>query len=245
VTFQLSTILEEKNALAVFGEGNAERLINDIRNEVLPIVCDVETAKGRKEIASLAHKVSRSKTALDSLGKNLVADWKAKSKAVDAERKYIRDSLDALRDEVRQPLTDWEDAERARAEREALEKEICEAHELALVENELFNRERELRLKEEAAALEAERKLEEERAKKQEQERIEREAQIAQEAAERARVNAEKKAEAEKAANKAHQKKVNNSVLVDLMALGADETLAKKIISSAAKGEIGFLTINY
>jgi hypothetical protein len=44
----------------------------------------------------------------------LVADIKKKSGAIDAERRIIRDRLDALRDEVRNPLTEWENRETAR-----------------------------------------------------------------------------------------------------------------------------------
>lgn len=35
-------------------------------------------------------------------------------KRIDATRKHVRDSLDALRDRVRQPLTDYENAEKSR-----------------------------------------------------------------------------------------------------------------------------------
>ncbi|NBC49911.1 MAG: hypothetical protein GVY22_18470 [Gammaproteobacteria bacterium] len=73
---------------------------------------DITTKAGREAVSSLAYKVARSKTFLDEkLGKPLVADWKAKAKAVDALRKLARDRLDALKAEVRQPLTDYEQAE--------------------------------------------------------------------------------------------------------------------------------------
>ncbi|OWT69238.1 MULTISPECIES: hypothetical protein [unclassified Achromobacter] len=77
----------------------------------------VQTVKGRKEIASMAHKVSKVKVALDNLGKELVADLKELPKKIDAERKRMRDSLEALQEEVRAPLTAWENAEEARIQR--------------------------------------------------------------------------------------------------------------------------------
>lgn len=43
-----------------------------------------------------------------------MAEWKEKSKVVDAERKRIRDTLDALKEEIRAPLTEWENREKAR-----------------------------------------------------------------------------------------------------------------------------------
>lgn len=73
-----------------------------------------DTRTGRAELASLAHRVARTKTALDDLGKDLVAEWKAKSSAVDAQRRRIREALDALKGTVRAPLTQWELDEEAR-----------------------------------------------------------------------------------------------------------------------------------
>ena len=73
-----------------------------------------DTRAGRAELASLAHRVARTKTALDDLGKDLVGDWKAKSAAVDAQRRRIREALDALKGTVRAPLTQWELDEEAR-----------------------------------------------------------------------------------------------------------------------------------
>jgi hypothetical protein len=72
------------------------------------------TDKGRDAIKALAYKVARSKTALDEMGKELGQSHYKAWKAIAAERGVICDRLDALRDEVRAPLTAWEDAETAR-----------------------------------------------------------------------------------------------------------------------------------
>jgi len=85
-----------------------------IKAEVDSFVPDVSTKKGRDAIASIAHKVARSKTALDNIGKDLVAELKDVPKKIDAERKRMRDLLDQWKDEVRRPLTEWEEAEEAR-----------------------------------------------------------------------------------------------------------------------------------
>jgi multidrug efflux pump subunit AcrA (membrane-fusion protein) len=53
----------------------------------------------------------------------LVADWKAKAKAVDALRKLARDRLDALKSQIRQPLTDYGQAE---ADRQAWIRDLLE-----------------------------------------------------------------------------------------------------------------------
>lgn len=109
--------IPEEKALTVFvTKEGLDPYLQQIKNEVSGFVADVSTRKGREEIASLAHKISRSKTALDSIGKQLVDKLKEQPKLVDAERKRMRDYLDALRDDVRRPLTEWEELERQRVE---------------------------------------------------------------------------------------------------------------------------------
>lgn len=98
----------------VFAPGGVEAIISKLEADVRSVKTDMSTDEGRKEIASLAYKVARSKTALDEMGKELVAGIKAQASKIDAERRIIRDRLDALKEEVRKPLTDWEDAEKAR-----------------------------------------------------------------------------------------------------------------------------------
>ena len=237
-SWSLVVAQEATNALDIFTSDNVEKLIGDVESEVRSIVCDVTTAKGRKEIASLAHKVSRSKTALDALGKDLVSDWKTKTKAVDSERKQIRDRLDALRDEVRKPLTDWEEEEKQRIENERLEKERSEAHELAIEENELFDRERKIIL--------AEQKLRQEEAERVEKQRVEQEKREAKEKAERdekARVAREEqirkdveekaKADAEKAAQKAKEDAEQKIIDARL----AEEKAKQKLIEAEERKE--------
>ena len=98
----------------VFGDGGVDKILADVEALARAEKVDISTAPGRKACASLAHKVARSKTALDEMGKQLTADLKAQTGRVDAERRKIRDRLDALKDEVRKPLTDWENAEATR-----------------------------------------------------------------------------------------------------------------------------------
>ncbi len=75
---------------------------------------DISTIEGRAAIASLAYTIARTKTGLDEMGKEVTADWKAKANMVDAERRRIRERCDELKDDFRKPLTDWEEAEKAR-----------------------------------------------------------------------------------------------------------------------------------
>ncbi len=106
------TVPSKENALEVYQKQNGlDPFLKQIREEIDSFVPDVSTKKGRDAIASIAYKVAKSKTALDDVGKELVAELKELPKKIDAERKRVRETLDAWRDEVRKPLTDWEQAE--------------------------------------------------------------------------------------------------------------------------------------
>jgi len=115
---QLAVVPPKETALQVFQAPNGlDPYLQQIRAEIDSFVPDVSTKKGRDAIASIAHKVARSKTALDNVGKELVAELKEIPKKIDAERKRMRDTLDAWKDEVRAPLNEWEQAEADRVAR--------------------------------------------------------------------------------------------------------------------------------
>lgn len=180
-------VIEPKNVLTLFTESDQlEEIIKQVEMEVAAFEHDLSNDARRKKTASLANKVARTKTYLDNLGKDLVSDWKAKSKIVDVNRKAMRDRLDELKVIARQPLTDWEEEqarikaeEAARIEAEKLREEIERDHEMALLMDAEFNRKSE---EERKAAEEAERIRKEQK----EKERLELEARIAQEAKEKA-----------------------------------------------------------
>jgi colicin import membrane protein len=106
----------------VFKPGGVDALLESIATKARAVKPDVSTKQGRAEIASLALKVAKSKTLLDEMGKELVSDWKTRSAAVDAERRKVREFLDALKEEVRGPLTKYErdEAERIAGHEAAL-----------------------------------------------------------------------------------------------------------------------------
>ncbi|MDO5686451.1 MAG: hypothetical protein Q4G42_03555 [Neisseria sp.] len=93
-----------------------ESIINQITEQALQQAegIDASTASGRKKLASIAFGVARAKIAIDNAGKDLVTDAKNKIKVVDNNRKDVRDQLDALRDSIRQPVTEYEEAEKAK-----------------------------------------------------------------------------------------------------------------------------------
>ncbi|QMR65737.1 hypothetical protein HV220_10800 [Klebsiella grimontii] len=130
-------VIEKKNAMAVFTNNDQlDPLIEAIEKEARSLVPDVTTKKGRDAIASMAHKVARSKTYIDNAGKDLVAELKALPKQIDESRRVVRERLDALKDEVRRPLTEWE----AEQERIKAEEAMNALHVEALAMNEDFDR---------------------------------------------------------------------------------------------------------
>ncbi|WP_336163571.1 hypothetical protein [Acinetobacter ursingii] len=121
----------EQNAIVVAfqKENGIQDLFDRMAEQARSIVPDVTTKKGRDAIASQAYKVSKSKTAVDNHGKDLVAGIKAQAAAIDRDRKAWRDQCDALRDEIRKPLDDWEQAENDRvAKHQAVIRAIHSLH---------------------------------------------------------------------------------------------------------------------
>ena len=112
VQTEMAVVPPKENALQVFQTPKGlDPYLQVVRDKIDAFVPDVTTRKGREAIASIAYQVSRSKTALDNRGKELVAELKEIPKLIDAERKRVRDTLDAWQEEVRRPLTEWQKAE--------------------------------------------------------------------------------------------------------------------------------------
>ncbi|HEI6794415.1 TPA: hypothetical protein SJ397_000189 [Yersinia enterocolitica] len=191
----LSIVIEAKNALAVFTQpDHIELILQQVEKEVNSFVPDVSTKKGRDAIASLGLKVAKTKTYLDGLGKDLVTEYKEVPKKIDASRKTVRDRLDALKEKVLLPRLEYEaeqDRIAAEAAYAAMWQEAHEMdasitaerlvkkesdHEMALLMNDAFDRD----AKEKSEEVERLRKAHEEF--------------IAQQAAEKAKLEAEEKA---------------------------------------------------
>lgn len=106
-------VITEQTAVAAYS-GGIDAALERIATEARAQTVDISTKKGREACASLAYKVARSKTLIDETGKKLGEDARKKIEAINADRNKARTFLDGLRDEVRQPLTDWEQAEERR-----------------------------------------------------------------------------------------------------------------------------------
>lgn len=123
-------VIEQNAIIVAFQKENGiQDLFDRMAEQARSIVPDVSTKKGRDAIASQAYKVSKSKTAVDNHGKDLVAGIKAQAAVIDRDRKAWRDQCDALRDEIRKPLDEWEQAENDRvAKHQAVIRAIHSLH---------------------------------------------------------------------------------------------------------------------
>nr|WP_219342161.1 hypothetical protein [Pseudomonas crudilactis] len=108
--------ISEENAPAIYVAGGLGQFFDAVAAEVTAEVPDLTTRKGRERIASLAAKVSKSKTAVEKPGRDYLKRLKEMPKVVEAELREFVNKMDALRDATRQPLTDWEQAEIARTD---------------------------------------------------------------------------------------------------------------------------------
>ncbi|MGM8637880.1 hypothetical protein, partial [Enterobacter roggenkampii] len=173
------------------------------------------------------YKVARSKTYIDNAGKDLVAELKALPKQIDESRRIVRERLDALKDEVRRPLTEWEaEQERIKAEEAAKikaeedRKQFESDHEIALLMNEKHDREAK------------------EKAEEAERQRIAHEEELKRQAAEQAKREAEEKAAAElAAAKKREEDAIAARAQAELLAKQAQERAEQEAKDAAAKAE--------
>ncbi|HDG1657246.1 hypothetical protein AAIG28_25235 [Citrobacter freundii] len=221
-------VIEKSSAMDVFTNNEQlDPIIEKIEKEARSLVPDVSTKKGRDAIASMAHKVARSKTYIDNAGKDLVAELKALPKQIDESRRIARERLDALKDEVRRPLTEWEaEQERIKAEEAAKikaeedRKQFESDHEIALLMNEKHDREAK------------------EKAEEAERQRIAHEEELKRQAAEQAKREAEEKAAAElAAAKKREEDAIAARAQAELLAKQAQERAEQEAKDAAAKAE--------
>ena len=129
-TEALAIRYEDIKAVEVFDTTQSvDTIIQEISKAAKAVKQDITTDTGRKLVARTARTVAKFKTLLDGKGKDFLAVQKAAMKETDVLRKKLRDDLDEVRDEIRKPLTDWEEAEEARAQK--IEEEIQNIKSLA------------------------------------------------------------------------------------------------------------------
>lgn len=197
----LVPITNKETVVEIFFSDGIQDKITAIEEDAKNYVADIKTDAGRKACKSKAASIAKQKVVVENAKKDLKADVLATGKKIDAVWNRIKERMDAARDLVRKPLTEYEEekARKDQEERDRIQREIEE--EDRKKKEELEARERAVAEKEaEFKRLEDER-LAKEKAEQEEKERIEREARIAQEAKETA------EREAKEAIERAEQEK--------------------------------------
>lgn len=126
--------IEQTSALDVFRDSTKlQAILDQVRalvNEQL--TTDASTAEGRAHIKALAFKVTRTKTAIEAVGKTLADELKALPKLIDANRKAASEQLAALAEEIRKPVTEYEAEQKRAKEAKAAAAAAIEARKQAI-----------------------------------------------------------------------------------------------------------------
>lgn len=134
MTLELATV-KEHDARVLFIQGGLDPVLDWIEETALAQPVDLMSKKGRAVITSTAYSVARCKSIIDTKGKELNAELKKETKAVDDKRRAARDRCELIQAKVKQPLDDWlaeQAAKKAAFELEqAIDKAWDEAHEYA------------------------------------------------------------------------------------------------------------------
>jgi len=109
-------LYEEKdaNAVTLFNGDGLDPFIEGIKQVAEEFECDLTTKKGRDRTISLAYKISKAKNLVKTLKDNENEQHKVKIEANNAKGKKAWDELQTLQDQVRKPVTDWENEDKDR-----------------------------------------------------------------------------------------------------------------------------------
>lgn len=101
-------------AVVLFDQDKFDAFYAKLRADIDAVPIDLTTKKGRDAIASAAAKVRTEKASIDRDRKRLTQEWRDNTALVNGAWKGIEARLDDLAVTARKPLTDWEEAEKAR-----------------------------------------------------------------------------------------------------------------------------------
>jgi colicin import membrane protein len=109
-------VIEKENISGLSVEGGTEYLLEGLREKASSFDSDISTKEGREKLRSFAFKFTKAKTDVVKLVKGQLEEKKKAVKEADAECKRYGIEVDTIRDEVRSPLTEWENVEKRRIE---------------------------------------------------------------------------------------------------------------------------------
>lgn len=106
--------VDEDPELLLLGKVDKAAYFAQLRAEVSTEGEDISTAAARDRIKSKAQSIRTRKAAIDRTRKGLTEHWRNQTAAVNAAGKVLEAEYDALIEQVRAPVTAWEQAEAKR-----------------------------------------------------------------------------------------------------------------------------------
>ncbi|MGM8938119.1 hypothetical protein ACS8E2_05435 [Psychrobacter glaciei] len=115
----LTIITQREDLPQLFGkrienQAAIEEIITKIETESRSITFDIETKEGQATCRSLAAKIASAKSTLDKAGKARKDEYTVTADLIQVDRNLVKQRLQLLQDEVRQPLTELEQREKQR-----------------------------------------------------------------------------------------------------------------------------------
>lgn len=110
----------ERTAFDVFSHSDfslLEPYIKQVREYAKTVDRSIDTPQQRKQLASEAYKIAKLKTAIEKIGADESKRVKEIPKAIDANRRLLKESLEQVQMWVREPLTKWEEEEKERVDK--------------------------------------------------------------------------------------------------------------------------------
>ena len=108
------TVAESGNLQQFFADGeNLQKVADRIETLARGLVADVSTKEGVSQIKTAARQIASVKKKVDDLGKTVVAELKALPKIIDKNRADFRERMESLQEEIRRPVTDIEERQKA------------------------------------------------------------------------------------------------------------------------------------
>ncbi len=107
-------VVEKKDLQAFFlDHEKLDTLYGHVEKMARALVADPLTKEGASQIKSCARQIASVKKRIDDIGKDVVADLKKLPGQIDANRKSLRERLEALQDDIRRPVTEIEERKKA------------------------------------------------------------------------------------------------------------------------------------
>lgn len=108
------TVADSGNLQQFFADGeNLQKVADRIETLARGLVADVSTKEGISQIKTAARQIASVKKKVDDLGKTVVAELKALPKVIDKNRADFRERMESLQEEIRRPVTDIEERQKA------------------------------------------------------------------------------------------------------------------------------------